>query len=342
MKISPGQVDRFITNLPPEIRGVLLYGPDRGLVLERLKALTATVVPDPDDPFCILDLPGSAVDKDPARLNDEAAAIALTGGRRVVRLRDCGDGQSKILDAFLKAPVGDALVLVEAADLPGRSALRKIFEAAGFGAAIACYRDDAKDVVRFARSMLQDAGIAVEGEALQYLVASLGNDRLVSRREIEKLILFKADSTTPLTFDETRMVVGDSAERTLEDLAFAVADGDCGAMERVLSRSVSEGVQAPALMRQVGGHFLRLHACRIQVDDGMTAEAAMARLRPPVFWKVKDRFAGQVRRWDRRALGRILDRLLAVERQTKQSGQPAELLARHTLHELTVWLGDRR
>ena len=54
---------------------------------------------------------------DPARLADEAAALSMLGGRRVVRVRNAGNGLGKLFEAFLESPIGDALVVVEAGDL---------------------------------------------------------------------------------------------------------------------------------------------------------------------------------------------------------------------------------
>ena len=50
---------------------------------------------------------------DPARLADEAAAISMMGGRRVVRVRDAGNDLTELFEGFLKDPPGDALVVVE-------------------------------------------------------------------------------------------------------------------------------------------------------------------------------------------------------------------------------------
>jgi len=44
---------------------------------------------------------------------DEAAAISMMGGRRVVRVRGAGNELADLLDSFLDDPKGDALVVIE-------------------------------------------------------------------------------------------------------------------------------------------------------------------------------------------------------------------------------------
>ncbi len=70
---------------------MLVFGPDRGLVTERANRLAKSVVPDLTDPFRVSDLDEGTLDSDPARLADEAQALSMTGGRRVVRVRGAGN-----------------------------------------------------------------------------------------------------------------------------------------------------------------------------------------------------------------------------------------------------------
>jgi len=48
MKLAAGRVEGFLRRPDPEIRAVLLYGPDAGLVRERAEALLTT----PQSSYC--------------------------------------------------------------------------------------------------------------------------------------------------------------------------------------------------------------------------------------------------------------------------------------------------
>src|SRR5919206_1292286 len=146
MKLAAARLTAFLRRPDPEIRAVLFHGPDAGLVRERADAVARTVCPDLRDPFRVADLTAAALAADPARLADEAAQIGLMGGRRVVRVREAGDALAQLCGRFLADAPGDALVVVEAGDLPGRSALRRVFDEATRAAAIGCYPDSARDL----------------------------------------------------------------------------------------------------------------------------------------------------------------------------------------------------
>ncbi len=91
MKIAPRDADAFLRSPDPAARAVLVYGPDAGLVSERVEALVKGVAGDLSDPFRVADFSAKELIDDPARLADEAAALSLTGGRRAVRLRQGDD-----------------------------------------------------------------------------------------------------------------------------------------------------------------------------------------------------------------------------------------------------------
>src|SRR5437588_904429 len=136
MKLPASRVETFLRRPDPDIQAVLFYGPDAGLVRERADAVARTVCSDLRDAFLVAELAAAALAADPARLADEAAQISLMGGRRVVRVRDAADGIAAVFGRFLTAPLGDAMVIVEAGDLPGRSTLRRVFDDASTAAAI--------------------------------------------------------------------------------------------------------------------------------------------------------------------------------------------------------------
>ena len=348
MKLSGRKIQQFLDSPAPDVRAVLLYGPDAGLVRERADGLVRGVAGDLGDPFRVAELSPDEVAKEPARLFDEAAAIAMTGGRRALRLRGPGDGISSVLSEFLDDPPGDSLVVLEAGDLPPRSRLRKLCEAAERAAALPCYRDEGRDLETLIEDMARRAGYRMSREARAYLTVNLGGDRLLTRREMEKLLLYMgpvaADGTEEararrenisqnreITLADVQACVGDSAERTLDDLVFALGDRNVSEIERTLGRVFQEGASWVSPLRAAARHFERLHQVAGLVRDGTTVESAMARLRPPVFWRFRGRFQRQVQFWSGEQLAAALSRLTEAELDGKQGRAPGEVVCAHAL-----------
>ena len=201
-------MERFVHEPDPALIAVLVYGPDQGLVHERARMIVSSVVEDITDPFRVTELTATVLRDDPARLSDEVGALSLTGGRRVVRLGDAGDATTKMLDGVLStASANDILVVVEAGDLGPRSKLRKLFEGSTAAAALACYADDVRALGEVIRETLGQAGLTATPDAFSYLSDHLGNDRMISRMELEKLATYALD-TGEVTLEDAEAVVG--------------------------------------------------------------------------------------------------------------------------------------
>jgi DNA polymerase III subunit delta len=337
--LPTARIATFLERPNPEIRAVLLYGPEAGLVRERADRLARFVCPALGDPFRVAELSGSALADDPARLADEAAQLSLSGGRRVVRVRGAADGQAKLFADFLASLPGDALIVVEAAELPRSSTLRRAFEAAPRATAIGCYPDTARERTAVIRESLGAHRVAASSEAVQYLVEHLGGDRLLTRSELEKLALYAGEGGR-VELDDARLSVGDSAALALDDAVMAAADGDAARLERVLDRIFQEGSSPVTVVRSALRHLQRLHALAAQVAAGTPVGEVLRTARPPVFYKYEDNFRRQLGRWSDADLRVALDRLARAELDMKQTGFPAETLCREALSALVLAARD--
>src|SRR5688500_16076567 len=106
MKFTPAQLKRFTDKPDTKLRAILVFGADEGLVRERAGSVAKAIVEDPKDPFRVTDLDAAVLLADPARLADEAAAISMLGGRRLVKVGRAGDRHSGLFKEFLAAPPG--------------------------------------------------------------------------------------------------------------------------------------------------------------------------------------------------------------------------------------------
>jgi DNA polymerase III subunit delta len=335
MKVAGYNVESFLRGIDARVAAILLYGPDRGLVRERADRVAAAVSGDAGDPFRVSEIPLARLRNEPTILVDEAAALTLDGGRRVVRLRDAGDGAADAVETFLSMPKLGGLLLLEADDLGARSPLRRVCEAAGNAAALPCYHDEGEDIGRLVGEELRRAGLRLADDAREYLLMTLGGDRGVTRREIEKLIDYVGAPAEgrSVTLADAMACVGDSAALTVDDLVLAIGDGDLAAVERLTTRCLQEGNAPVTILRAAGRHFLRLH--QVAGADG-DRQRAVDGLRPPVFYKHKPRVLAQAQRWPTDRLHGALDRLTNAESDCKRTGAPDMMLCRRTLLELAA------
>jgi DNA polymerase-3 subunit delta len=323
MIVKSSDADRTAANPPKNMAAFLIFGPDTGLVRERAEALMKTVVNDLNDAFRVADLDDSALVSDPARLSDEAAAISMLGGRRVVRVRGAGNNLAKLFESFLDEPSGDALIVVEGGDLTKGTGLRRLFEEAGNAAAIACYPDNARDLFEVVRSGLKAEGLSIAPDALEDAVSRLGSDRGVTRRELEKLSLY-AHGQKSVSLEDVRATLGDEAEARVEEAIDAAGNGDVAKLDLALERLWIAGTSPIQIVRQAMSHFQRLLLVSVESKRGESIDGAMRKLRPPVHFARATVFKNQAQRWSEANLLEALDQLLDTEALCKTTAVPAE------------------
>jgi DNA polymerase-3 subunit delta len=338
LKVKPQDADRFAAKPPAGIVAVLVYGPDAGLVRQRIESLALSVLDDLADPFRLTEISDSDLKSDPARLADEAASISMLGGRRVVRLRGIGDSATKTVTSFLENPIGDALVLAEGGELGPRSSLRLLFEEAENAAALPCYADDAGTLGEVIRARLGAAGLKTEPAALDYLLSHLGSDRGVTQNELEKLVLYmgmgEKGATREVTLADARDCIGDNAASNLDAVIDATLGGELEDLDTALARARAADTNAIVILNALSRHLMQLQLAAARVETGSDVGGAIRSFRPPLHFKRKDAVTRQMKNWNRRKLDRALALALEAEGQCKTTGNPAEAICGQTLFRI--------
>jgi len=341
MKLPPSRIAGFLQRPGPAIRAILLYGPDEGLVRERAEAAARSVCPDLKDPFRVADLAAAVLAADPARLADEAAQLSLTGGRRVVRVRNAGDALAKLFAGFLENTPGEAFVVVEAGELPSRSTLRRAFEAARSAVAIGCYPDTPRELAVVIRETLAAHRVTASRDAGQFLVEHLGGDRLLTRSELEKLALYAGEGGR-VELQDARLSISDTAALELDDAIMAAAEGDAARAERVLGRVFQQGESPVSVIRALLRHLQRLHMFAARLSAGSSADEVLSSARPPIFFKQEDSFRRQLGLWTEARLRPQLDCIIKAELNMKTTGFPAETICREAMLTVAQAARERR
>lgn len=331
--LKPAEVDRFLSRPDPTIPVILLHGPDAGLVAERAEALIRGAGLNPDDPFALVRLEGDLLGADPARLADEAHTIGLFGGKRVIRVRMGARDIGAALDLILKTPPHDCLIVIEAGDLAKRSATRIACEKSPHAAAIACYADEPGLVARLLDQSLREAGLSIEREAREELLARLGGDRLATRGEIDKLILFMIPDKT-VTFDHIEAAVGDASQMAVTALVDAAFLGDTPTIFTTLAKAKSEGLDANAIMPLVMGHAFLIAKALGEIEKGLPARVMAERM--IVYFKRRPLFERQLGLWRAASIARAIETLSQAARSIRQAPSLSDTTLERALMSLAL------
>lgn len=336
MKLGWKDIEPFVKKPNPKARAILVYGPDDGLVKERALSMAKASVADINDPFNVALLTGDILSDDPARLSDEANAMSLMGGARLVRVEGASDKHTTILKDYLVNPSAENLVILEAGELGPKSSLRMLFEKSDAAAAVPCYVDDERGVANLIRQTLSENGYTIQADAVTWLAGNIAGDRLRIRMEIDKLMIYMGTQSKNVTLDDAQAACGEAGDQSLDDLIYAVGNGKIDAALRSYNKLIEEGVAVVTILRSLQGHYRRLHYTKSLMASGLDMDEAMRKLQPAVFFKVADSFKSQLRKWPENKLLNIMQRLSSVEAQTKQTGTPVETLCSQVILSLAA------
>lgn len=338
------EVDAWLRRPDPSTPIILLYGPDRGLVSERARHYAAATGIPLDDPFSVMRIDAADLDQQPGRLVDEARTIPMFSDRRLIWIRNAGQHKALAdeVKLLLAEPPREAIVLIEAGDLKKGAALRACVEAAGGGMALPCYADEGRSIDALIDEEMGKAGMTISLEARQTLKRSLGGDRLASRGEIEKLVLYALGQAS-IGVEDVVASTGDAAALSVDELVDAVLDGRTADLDALYARLVSAGSQVFVVLAATTRQFQLLHLLRsAMAETGQGAAAAVAGARPPVFFSRRRIVEAALLRWNADALARILGRLQAAVLLTRRRPDLAVVATRQTLLAIALDGGQPR
>lgn len=315
------------------VRAVLIYGSDVGQVRERASALVRAVAGSLDDPFNVSRLEDDRLADDPGLLIDEARSISLMGGTKVVWVRDAGDGFLKAVSGLLEDVQAGNLVVAEAGALAKNSKLRQLFEAAANAYVVPVYADSADSLSDLVAEVMRSAGMRIEHDAEEILLGLLGSDRLASRGEVEKLVLY-CSGRKQVAREDVLSVCGDAAAFTLDEAADAVFGGNIPAADLAVQRLAASGSPGSVILGAAVRHVARLQRMRADHEAGRPAEAVVRGAKPPIFFARVQAMIQQVRNWDSSELDRAGAQLQSALRQTREFPALEDAIVSRTLLSL--------
>jgi DNA polymerase III subunit delta len=332
--IKAGDVGAFVARPDPARPVVLVFGPDAGLVSERVNALVKASVDDANDPFTLARLDSEDLAAEPSRLVEEAQTMPLFGGRRAVWVKAFGRGNiAPAVEAVLELRGSECRVIIEAGDLRRNAPLRALCERAKNAAALPCYADDEKARERLIDEEMRAAGLTLAPDARALLVPLLGGDRAASRNEIRKLALY-ARGRQNVDVDDVAAVVSDASALQLDDVVDAAFSGQAAELETQLAKTRIAGTPAGSILFAAQRQVAQLHKWRTAIESGagFSLDAAM----PPVQFRRRKPIEAALRQWNAGRLAAVMAELAAAALESRRNSDLADTIAARALLAIAV------
>jgi DNA polymerase-3 subunit delta len=311
VKATKANIGRAVDQPGADFRLYLFHGPDeaqsRALATRLLEAFGATK-------FLVA---AGAVKSDPASLADEAGAMSLFGGKRLIWIEPAGDEISEGVAALLEAPPGESPVVAIAGALRKTSALLKIAESSPQTLTFAAYVPEGQDAERMVIDVGRRFGLTISPPVAARLAGSSGNDQAIVAQELQKLALYvDASPRAPKELDHGAIdaVGAESAEGDFQRLADLALGGEIDALAEELARLPAGGSEAIPVVRSLQRRLLMLAPARARVERGERLDAVMTSLGKTLFWKDKTKVQRMLDKWSAEDLAIAAERAGKLER----------------------------
>jgi DNA polymerase III subunit delta len=331
--VKAADVDAFVARPDPKRAVVLVFGPDSGLVSERVNALVAASADDANDPFSLVRLEGEELVADPTRLIEEAQTIPLFGGRRAVWVKAGSRNVAAAIEPLLALPAIECRVIIEAGDLRRSSPLRTLCERAKNAAALPCYTDSERDLARLIDNEMHAAALTLKPDARALLIPLLGGDRAASRSELRKLALYAA-GRGEVDVDDVAAVVADASALALDDLVDTAFAGRPAELEAQLAKARSAGSAAGTIFFAAQRQLAQLHKWRTAIESG--APFSLDNLQPPLHFRRKGLVDAALKRWNAARLAGAMAELADATLASRKTPALADTVAERALLALAM------
>jgi DNA polymerase-3 subunit delta len=139
-----------------------------------------------------------------------------------------------------------------------------------------------------------------------------------------------------VSIEDVRAVCSDMAAHRMQDMLDAFFTGRADEGVRLFSALLAEGTPGAAMLQAAANHVARLKGLRAAMAGGLDAKEALARARPPIFFRRRPVMERQLRTWTAAALARADESIWQAMRQTRRFPELEAAIAERALLTLAL------
>ena len=290
---------------------ILVYGPNEGLVKEQIENITNLYLPE--DEYDQINFDGKELDNDPNSLDNIIRTVSMFFNSKVVIAESIKDKHLSIVESIVSDMPQKVVLIIKDGNLNKSSKIRKFFETEKKCLSLACYEDDTRSIMKNIDEFIKINNFKLSRDVKNYLLQSLSNDRMVSKRELEKIEIFYKGSDSKIDLEDIKNLLNDTSSLNFNKMNENVMFGNTKKSSRIVNKLLSEGVNPISIIRSLTNYLLRVQQTKIEMKKGNNFESAIKSLKPPLFWKDKDNFQRHCYKWPLQIIELTLVKLFETE-----------------------------
>ena len=316
-------------NYPP----ILIYGPNEGLVRENFLKIKEIFNQNSTEE---VNFSGKLINEQPAILLDEIQTVSMFNEQKIIIIEQPIDKNIDLFeDAFAELP-DQTLIIVIANNLTKNSKLRKFFESSSKYFSCANYEDDFRSNSQQIQNLEKSINKNLNRDIKNYLGQNLSSDRMISKNEIDKIILLYSENDQIPELEHIKLIFNDNADLGLNKISQLTFSCQPNRVSINLNKIFDEGVNPVAIIRVMLNYVQRIQTTQIALRKNNDFDSAIKSLKPPVFWKDKDNFKLHCKKWPIKETVLNFNLLVDTELNCKSDYNLTNILCERALLNIAV------
>ena len=312
---------------------ILLYGPNEGLVRDNFLKIKAIFNQNNAEE---VSFSGKLINDQPEILVDEIQTVSMFNKQKIIIIEQPIDKNIDLFeDAFVALPE-ETLIIVIAHNLTKNSKLRKFFESSDKYFSCANYEDDFKSKAQQIQNLEKSIKKTLNTDIKNYINQNLSTDRMISKNEIDKIILLYSENVQIPKLEHIKLIFNDNADLGLNKISQLTFSGQPNKVSVNLNKIFAEGINPVAIIRVMLNYAQRIQATQIALKKNNDFEHAIKYLKPPVFWRDKDSFKLHCKKWPIKETVLNFNLLVDTELNCKSDYSLTNILCERALINIAV------
>ena len=307
---------------------ILLYGSNEGLIRDNLLKIRKIFNEGNAEEIFFT---GKTLSEQSNLLIDEIQTVSMFNEKKIICIEHPLDRNVELFQECFAKLSDNILIIVVANSLNKSSKIRKIFEGSSDYLCCANYDDDFKTNSKQIYELEKAINKVLDKDTKNYLNQNLSTDRMISKNEIDKLILLYSGNEKIPKLNDIQKIFNDNSQLELNKIPQIVFSGNPKKVSMFLKKIFAQGINPVTILRTMLNYVQRIEVTQIALKKTNSFDDAIKVLKPPVFWKDKDIFQLHCKKWPIKETTNNFNILLNAELRCKSDFALTNILCERAL-----------
>ena len=240
--------------------------------------------------------------------------------KRILIVSRATDKSVKIIEEILEKNINDIKIIYKSGALEKRSKLRNIFEKNKLTVVIPFYEDDLRSLLTIINNFIRKNEIKISRESINLLIERANGSRETLNNELEKIYNYSL-SNKNLQYDIVEKLTNLSENIDVNELVDQYLIKNTKHVTKILNENNYSDEDCILILRTILIKSKRLLGIIEKNNEVKNIDEVITNVRPPVFWKDKEKVKKQANNWNFEELKRKIYQINEIETLVKSNSK---------------------